>query len=547
MRNVKKLWKWLSPYKLRLLWTTLLAVTDSVAMVLAALTVANILNAIVQLDQAAFVRASVLSTAFFGLGIITTYLYNANVAILNESVVADIRRASLKAFEQSGFQTFHKDKSENYAASMVTELDIISTRSLSSFFKIVSNVSNLVASIIGLTYLHISLVIISFVLATLMFTIPGLFQKRMQEMAQKVADSNSTLLVKMSHWLAGFSILNDYDAKQLLREQLTAPIDDVKAVKIADGKLAAIVSAVSMMLSMFAQIGMIVFTGLLALKQLVPAGAILSTGNLAGMIFGPLSALTVYISQFQSGFGTLDKIEAMIAQLKGQPTGQVAQLGDTNAITIQSRDLLVTFDDGRMVQLPNLSLVGKRHYAIVGPSGIGKSVFLGLLSKNIHQYEGHLQLNHQEVNELTERSVKDLIAYVPQSTYIFNLSAKENILLGNTDISPEHYQAVVARAGLDSVFASWPQGDATLIGDAHHSISGGQAQRIGIARALLSAKPIMLLDEVTANLDRTTAHEIEKTIHAFDDRLTISVTHHLDETNQAFYDEVIDFCHEAKV
>ncbi|MBS4462064.1 ABC transporter ATP-binding protein [Aerococcaceae bacterium zg-B36] len=541
MKNVKKLWKWLSPYKLRFLWIVLLAATMSIAQVLAALTVADILNAVIKLNQAAFFKATLLALTFFGVTIIVDYLHSVNVSIVSEAVVADIRLASLKAIEQSEFRAFHKEKSENYAASMVTELDIISSRSLSSFFKIIANVCNLVSSIIGLTYLHVSLVIMAFALAALMFTIPTLFQKRMQEMAQKVADSNSNLLVKMGHWLGGYSILNDYNAKNMLQTQLIKPIDDVKQVKIADGKLTAGVSVVSGVLSLSAQMGMIALTGFLAVNQLVSAGTIISTGNLAGMIFSPLHVLMIYISQFQSGFGTLDKVENIISALEETPTGKAIQLASEQNILVQSHDLSVTFDDGRTVQLPNLSLEGKRHYAIVGPSGIGKSVFLGLLSKSISDYKGTLHLNGQEIKELTERSVKDLMAYVPQSTYIFNLSAKENILLGNTNVSQSHYQEVIARAGLESVFASWPDGDATLIGDAHHNISGGQAQRIGIARALLSDKPIMLLDEVTANLDQATAYDIEKTIHAFDDRLTISVTHHLGENNRAFYDEVIDF------
>ena len=291
---------------------------------------------------------------------------------------------------------------------------------------------------------------------------------------------------------------------------------------------------------MLAQVLLIILTGYLSLQNIVTPGAVLSTGNLAGMIFGPLSIIINYYAQFQAGFGTLDKVEQVYRSLipTDEPSAAIYSGG---AFQLQSSDLSVEFEDGRRVSIPDVQFNTGNNYAIVGESGVGKSVFLNLIAKNLNNYQGSLRLNGEELANLLEREVKDHISYVSQSTYLFNMTAKENILLGNPDATEEEYQRAVENAGLESTFASWQDGDQTIIGDSDTSVSGGQAQRIGIARALIDNKPIMLFDEVTANLNSEVALDIDRVIAQIPNRMKLSVTHHVNEMNRPLYDEIISF------
>ena len=540
MSNRKKLRVWLKPYWLGILWGIVLAIVNSVGVVLASLSVANILNAIIEADLDMFYRYCLISLGLFLLSILADYLYDRNSARIKANVAYDIRISGIDAIQSSSYQAFSQRKSEDYAAMMVTDLDIISTRILNNYFRLISNICNLLASILGLIYLHYSLLIATFVLAIIMFTLPGLFQGRMQVLAQNVADRNNHLLQVATHWLGGFRTLNDYDSRDLIGHHITQPTSDVKDAVIQDEYMQATVSMISGILSMLAQVLLIILTGYLSLQNIVTPGAVLSTGNLAGMIFGPLSIIINYYVQFQAGFGTLDKVEQVYRSLI--PTDEPsAAINSGDAFQLQSSDLSVEFEDGRRVSIPDVQFNTRNNYAIVGESGVGKSVFLNLIAKNLNNYQGSLRLNGEELANLLERDVKDHISYVPQSTYLFNMTAKENILLGNPDATEEEYQRAVENAGLESTFASWQDGDQTIIGDSDTSVSGGQAQRIGIARALIDNKPIMLFDEVTANLNSEVAIDIDRVIAQIPNRMKLSVTHHVNEMNRPLYDEIISF------
>lgn len=541
MKNFKKLWKWMSPYKLQFFLILILATINALGSVLAAFSVANILNSIIDNSISSFIKHSIISGTFFIGAMLAHYLYDCFVARFKEMILFDIRQNLITSIVESNYQQFKKEKSEKYSTLLVTELDIISNRTLTMLFKIISNVTTLLASIIGFVYLHYSLLVLAFILASLMFFLPGFFQKKMQQNAKNVAENNSSLLVIAGHWINGFSTLNEYNAKQLISRKLLQPLLNLKEAKLKDDYLTAFVNLLSLFLSMLAQMSMIILTGYLAIQQIVSSGSVLSTGNLAGMLFGPLSGLVVYYSQFQSGFGSLESIEAIINDLKQSQIYPISSIDDIENCSITTKGLSVEFDDGRTVRIPDIKLEGQKNYAIVGPSGIGKSVLLNLLSKDIVNYNGELSINHLNMKDISEAAIKKYVSYVPQFTYIFNMSAKENILLANPNASEEHYQKAIIGAGLDSVFSTWPNQDQTLIGDKNHEISGGQAQRIGIARALLNPKPIMLFDEITANLDKATAYTIEDTISKIPNAIKVNVTHHLSPDNAKLYDEIISF------
>lgn len=540
MRNFGKLWKWVVPHKWLFGLIIILAAGSTIGIVLSALSITTILNAIIDYNMSEFIQSSLISFALFVSAVVLKYFYDRSVAKLKSNVIYDIRNSVVETVEHTTYNAYQQHTPEEYASVLLTDLEIIAKKILDMLFKIIYNTFSLISSLVGLIYLHISLVITSVVLAIIVFVVPKVFQKSMQRTTSRVSDANSSLLSTATHWLTGFSVLNDVGAKQYISKKLKEPIEAAKQAQFSDEKLGAFVGLVTGLLSVISQISIIVLTGYLALTHQLTPGAILSSGNLSGMIFSPLSVLVVFYSQFQSGFVSLDKIEQIIQQLNSQVQGQNIQLNHAS-ITIETQNVSVHFSDGRSVNLPNIKIDENKNYAIVGPSGVGKSVFLNVLCKNIEQYQGNFYLNGTELSTLTEQSVKQIVAYVPQSTYIFNLSARDNIMLGNLHASVVEYEAAVRAAGLEKVFSSWKDGDATMLGTLHQQVSGGQAQRIGIARALIAKKPLMLFDEVTANLDQATARDIEEEIYQIPECLKLNVTHRLTENNRQLYDELIDF------
>ena len=145
--------------------------------------------------------------------------------------------------------------------------------------------------------------------------------------------------------------------------------------------------------------------------------------------------------------------------------------------------------------------------AIVGPSGSGKSSVVEILLR-FRDYEGSVTVGGTELRELAADELRRLVAAVPQRPHLFNGTVRENILVGNPGAEEEELFRVVDVAGLDPWVATLPQGLDTPVGEGGNAVSGGEARRIALARALLKAAPILVLDEPTEGLDARTEQEV---------------------------------------
>jgi ATP-binding cassette subfamily C protein CydC len=144
---------------------------------------------------------------------------------------------------------------------------------------------------------------------------------------------------------------------------------------------------------------------------------------------------------------------------------------------------------------------------ITGASGIGKSLLVEILLR-FRTYEGSITVGGTEIRDLPKEALLGMIAAVPQRPHLFNGTIRDNLLLGNTSADEEQLQQALRDSVLDVWVADLPLGLETPLGINGSSVSGGEARRIALARALLKGAPILLLDEPTEGLDAATEREV---------------------------------------
>ena len=164
--------------------------------------------------------------------------------------------------------------------------------------------------------------------------------------------------------------------------------------------------------------------------------------------------------------------------------------------------------------------------AIVGPSGSGKSTLAKLLVSFWEADRGRILLGGVDVRKLPLSQVMQSVAYVSQDNFLFNCSLKENIRLGNPNATDEEVYAAAKAACCDDFIARLEKGYDTPAGDAGKRLSGGEKQRIAIARAILKNAPIVILDEATAFTDPQNEDKIQKSIMALSKGKTLLVIAH---------------------
>ena len=208
----------------------------------------------------------------------------------------------------------------------------------------------------------------------------------------------------------------------------------------------------------------------------------------------------------------LTDLENMLGLLQRQPaisdTSDATQLIVT-AGHIRFNDVQFSYQPNRpILQGLSFSVPAGSKVAIVGASGAGKSTLARLLYRFYPLTGGQIKIDDQDINNVTLDSLRRAIAIVPQDTVLFNSSIRDNIQYGNPDASATEVDEAIALAHLRGFIDSLPQGDATVVGERGLKVSGGEKQRIAIARAILKKSPILVFDEATSALDSSSEQAI---------------------------------------
>jgi len=196
---------------------------------------------------------------------------------------------------------------------------------------------------------------------------------------------------------------------------------------------------------------------------------------------------------------------------------------------VELRDVTFGYDAARpILKGVNLRVDAGQTLAIVGSSGSGKSTIGRLLFRFYDVNGGAFLIDGQDVREVTQASLHDQIGVVPQDTVLFNDSIRYNIAYGRADASEAEVIAAAKSAQIHDFISSLPEGYDTAVGERGLKLSGGEKQRVGIARTLLKNPPILLLDEATSALDTETEREIQGALRmAGEGRTVLTIAHRL--------------------
>jgi ABC-type transport system involved in Fe-S cluster assembly fused permease/ATPase subunit len=253
----------------------------------------------------------------------------------------------------------------------------------------------------------------------------------------------------------------------------------------------------------------------------------------------PLNFIGMLYREIRQG---LTDLEAMFALLDVEQ--EIKDLPDAKPLRVKSGEIVFenvnfSYDPDRPI-LKNVSFTvpAGKTVAIVGPSGAGKSTISRLLYRFYDVIGGRVLIDGQDIRTVTQQSLRAAIGMVPQDTVLFNDNIRYNIRYGRTDASDAEIEHAAEMAQIGGFIRSLPKGFATEVGERGLKLSGGEKQRVAIARTLLKAPPILILDEATSALDTQTEREIQSSLDIVSkNRTTLVIAHRLSTVVSA--DEII--------
>lgn len=272
--------------------------------------------------------------------------------------------------------------------------------------------------------------------------------------------------------------------------------------------------------------------GVLPVGLLLVQNGSISPAELAMGIFlslsivGPLMKATTFINEAKSMEYAVEAANELLNLPVLPDSGKIVSIPHND---IALKHVTFSYDGSEQNEVlhdVNLELPEGSFTALVGPSGGGKSTIARLIARFWDVTGGSITIGGKNVKELSIRQLSELVSFVTQDNFLFNCSLKENIRLGNPNATDEEVYAAAKAACCDEFIVRLDKGYDTPAGDAGKRLSGGEKQRIAIARAILKNAPIVILDEATAFTDPQNEDKIQKSIMALSKGKTLLVIAH---------------------
>ena len=357
---------------------------------------------------------------------------------------------------------------------------------------------------------------------------------RLQAAEKQVSERNRDFTAALSDCLSGFAVVKTFKAEREIFQLFAESNRALEQEKFSRRRLKVLIGMIGAVTGLVAQLGVFLAGAWLALSGSgLTAGTVILFVNLMNFMIGPVSELPALLAGRRAALGLIGKL-ADALEKDGSAGGSRTLSRLEHGIEL--RDVSFGYEAGKDV-LHHVSarFEAGRAYAIVGGSGSGKSTLLNLLLAENTGYRGSVLLDGTELRELSPEALYGLMSVIQQNVFVFNASIRDNVSMFR-EFPQEALDEAIRRAHLRELLDA--RGADYLCGKNGKGLSGGEKQRVSIARSLLKKSSVLLVDEATAALDMRTAHQVSSDILDLTGMTRIVVTHSLEEALLRRYDSI---------
>lgn len=401
-----------------------------------------------------------------------------------------------------------KEESNTQYLSMLTnDLQIISNDYYSSIYSSISYGGMLIFALFMYIYIDISMLLFVIIAGVTPLILPRLLDKTMERTRTNYSEKIAKYTSNIKELLYGFEVIRNFSVEKNYetlhaRESKKTAQSEYRFKKYVNLSITTSSLLGNLLFFMVLLFGMfLVFDGKITIGYMV------ATTNLSNFVITPCQIISSSYATYKSSKKIAEKIESAMNQINDNKK-EIKNINEIEEIVIDN--LSFRYRKDLSLTLNNICLTWNetnKKIALIGESGSGKSTLAKLIYKYSDHFNGSIKINNKNIQEISKESLYKMIGYISQDTYIFNDSIKNNICLYN-DFSEEELEDAINRAGLGKYIHSLPEGINTILSENGKNLSGGQIQRITLARTLIRKYPAIIADEVTSNLDANTTEVI---------------------------------------
>lgn len=478
-------------------------------------------------DLIAIISGSI-ALAFIIRGL-ATYMQSVLLSKVGNNLVARYQRRIFDHLMRLGIDFFADTRSAELAARINQNVGGIRDLLNMTITSIARDAISLVALIGVMVFQDPLLSMIVLVVGPPMIFTVNYLMRRVRAITRESIEYNSRLIGALQEATQGIAIVKAFTMEDQLRAKLSdlISITEQKSNKIA--RVSERMTPISEVLAGFAIAGVIAYAGYQASVAGEPPGAVFSFIAALLLAYDPARRLArVQVNLERSLVNARMIYEILDVEPLQRDVPDAVEL-TVGAGDIRFEKVVFGYAPGQPV-LNGISFTAAagRTTAIVGTSGAGKSTIIALMQRFYDVWEGAISVDGQDIAQVTKQSLRRSIAYVSQQPYLFEGTIRDNIRYGRPDATDAEVEEAARLAQADDFVRALPRGYETPVGENGMTFSGGQRQRLSIARAIVRQAPILLLDEATSALDNESEAKVQKALETvMDGRTTIVIAHRL--------------------
>ena len=475
---------------------------------------------------------ALLSAGMVGLCIAVTLLRYAAEPRFLEKAMRQYRDFAFQKLTEKSIASFRDESTASYLSALTNDTATVEASYLEQQLSVLTQAVTFAGALVIMLWYSPVLTAIAAGLTVLPLIASLMTGKQLQTAERRVSARNRDFTAALSDCLGGFSVVKTFRAeKEIMRlfaennRRLEREKCTKRRIKMMVGLLAAVTGIIAQ-LGVFLVGAYFVLTG----RGLTAGGAILFV-NLMNFMIEPVTMLPALLAGRRAALGLMDQLADALAQ-HGTAAGQAEPAPLTEGIRMEH--VSFSYEPGREV-LHDVSTTFEagKAYAVVG--GSGKSTLLNLLMA-AGDYQGSIRLDGTELRDVLPESLYAVMSVIQQNVFVFNASIRDNVTMFRA-FPQDALDDAIAHAHLTGLLAE--RGEAYRCGENGVGLSGGEKQRISIARTLLKKSSVLLADEATAALDAKTAHAVTSDLLDLTGMTRIIVTHNLEASALRRFDRIL--------
>lgn len=467
------------------------------------------------------------------------------LAVAKRTILYEIcrqfRRDVLNRTYQLGYIRYHLKGKEYYESILLNDIQTIEEDYFSNVIEFLGDAIQLVIMLTAIAMVGVPYLLIVLAFAAPSVIHPFLLRKRLEKKALLVSEEKENYTKETDNLLRTFEVFKSAGKEQVMVTGFQQEVGKLETSKLAQKNLRSLNSCLMALCVYVLKAGSQMFFTYHAVRGVIAVATVSLLFGLANNVGNPVASLLGYLGAINGTKEVRKKCQELLGQEAEEPFGQEKQdkKQNRNDASISFCDVWFGYTKDKQIlkQFTFCFEQGKK-YALYGASGCGKSTVFRLIKGYYTPDSGSIMIGQTDISKMAPDERNHYITYISQVPFVFAGTIRENLTMFQKDYSDREILDALDAAGLTDLIYSLPGKLDEEVKEGGKNFSGGEKQRITIARALLHQSAVLLVDEGTSALDNETAYRIEQNLLSQEGRTVISINHRVNDSVR-LYDEIV--------